>query len=499
MSSESTPPIIARAVAAAERTAVVAGQDAFTYARLLDASARVAAALLDGRGDREGALVAFLVAPGWEYVAVQWGAWRACGVAVPLAVSHPENELEYVVRDADAEIVVAHPSFSEVLRPVAERNGRRFLTTDDALAGAPGALPVVAEDRPAMIIYTSGTTGKPKGVVTTHANLRAQVTTLVEAWGWTAEDRTLLVLPLHHVHGIVNVLACALWSGAACEILPRFDSDETWRAIESGRLTLFMAVPTVYRRLIAAFDEADAERRARMVEGCGKMRLMVSGSAALPVLMLERWREISGHTLLERYGMTEIGMALSNPLNGERRPGSVGLPLPGVETRVVDDEGVPVEPGTPGDLEIRGPSVFHEYWRRPQATGEAFRDGWFRTGDVAVVEGGYHRLLGRRSVDIIKTGGFKVSALEIEEVLREHPGIAECAVVGIGDEEWGERVCVAVECAGDAPPLAELQAWARQHLAPYKLPRDLRHVDSLPRNAMGKVVKPEVAKLFGEG
>lgn len=499
MASESTPPIVARAVAAAERTAVVAGADTFTYAQLLDASARVAAALLDGRGDLDGARVAFLVPPGWEYVAVQWGAWRAGGVAVPLAVSHPENELEYVVRDADAEIVVAHPAFAEVLRPVAERNGRRFITTEDALAAAPGALPEVAEERPAMIIYTSGTTGKPKGVVTTHANVRAQVTTLVQAWGWTAEDRTLLVLPLHHVHGIVNVLACALWSGAACEILSRFDADETWRAIESGRLTLFMAVPTVYRRLIAAFDEADAERRARMVEGCRKMRLMVSGSAALPVQMLERWREISGHTLLERYGMTEIGMALSNPLQGERRPGSVGLPLPGVETRVVDDEGAPVEPGTPGDLEIRGPSVFHEYWRRPEATAEAFRDGWFRTGDVAVVEGGYHRLLGRRSVDIIKTGGFKVSALEIEEVLREHPGIAECAVVGIGDEEWGERVCVAVECAGAAPPLAELQAWARQHLAPYKLPRDLRRVDALPRNAMGKVVKPEVAKLFGDG
>ncbi|MBD0320526.1 MAG: acyl-CoA synthetase, partial [Gemmatimonadetes bacterium] len=450
MAPESTSPIVARAAAFAGRTAVVVGSDTLTYADLLDASARVAGALLDGRGDLEGARVAFLVPPGWEYVAVQWGAWRAGGVAVPLAVSHPESELEYVVQDAEADIVVAHPAFAEVLRAVAERNGRRFLTTDDALAAAPGALPEVAEERAAMIIYTSGTTGKPKGVVTTHANLRAQVTTLVRAWEWTADDRTLLVLPLHHVHGIVNVLACALWSGAACEILPRFDADETWRAIESGRLTLFMAVPTVYRRLIAAYDEADAERRARMAEGCAKMRLMVSGSAALPVQMLERWREISGHTLLERYGMTEIGMALSNPLHGERRPGSVGLPLPGVEARVVDDEGTAVEPGTPGDLEIRGPSVFHEYWRRPQATEEAFRDGWFRTGDVAVVEDGYYRILGRRSVDIIKTGGYKVSALEIEEVLRTHPAIGECAVVGVQDADWGERICAAVETAEDS-------------------------------------------------
>jgi malonyl-CoA/methylmalonyl-CoA synthetase len=496
MALSSAQPLVARAEAAGERTCIVAGEGTYSYAELLEASGRVAAALLGGRAELEGARVAFLAPPGWDYVAVQWGVWRAGGVAVPLAVSHPETELEYVVLDADAEIVVAHPELAGALRAVAERNGRRFLLTGEALAAEPVPLPGIDEERPALIIYTSGTTGRPKGVVSTHANLRAQITTLVDAWGWTAEDRTLLVLPLHHVHGVVNVLCCALWSGAVCEILPRFDADETWRAIESGRLTLFMAVPTVYRRLIAAFDGADEERRARMVAGGRGMRLMVSGSAALPVQMLERWREISGHTLLERYGMTEIGMALSNPLEGERRPGSVGLPLPGVETRVVGDEGAPVPPGTPGDLEIRGPSVFHQYWRRPEATAEAFRDGWFRTGDVAVVEDGYYRLLGRRSVDIIKTGGFKVSALEIEEVLREHPAIAECAVVGIDDEEWGERVCLAVEAAGDLPPLAELQAWARQRLAPYKLPRDLRLVDSLPRNAMGKVVKPEVARLF---
>ncbi|HEX2205891.1 MAG TPA: acyl-CoA synthetase [Longimicrobium sp.] len=490
------PPIVARARTHLDQTAVVSPEGTFTYAELLDASARIAAALLDGRADLGEARVAFLAPPGWDYIAVQWGVWRAGGIAVPLAVSHPPAELEYVVRDADAEIVVAHPEFADVLRPVAERNGRRFLLTDELRSAEPATLPAVTEERRAMIVYTSGTTGRPKGVVSTHANLRAQITTLVDAWGWTADDRTLLVLPLHHVHGIVNVLACALWSGAACEVLPRFDADAAWEAVESGRLTLFMAVPTVYRRLIAAYDEADAERQKRMAEGCRRMRLMVSGSAALPVQTLERWREISGHTLLERYGMTEIGMALSNPLHGERRPGSVGVPLPGVEARLVDDEGGEVEPGTPGEVEIRGPSVFLEYWRRPEATAEAFRDGWFRTGDVGVVEDGYWRLLGRRSVDIIKTGGYKVSALEIEEVLREHPAIAECAVVGVDDPDWGERVCVAVECGADAPELDALQAWARERLAPYKLPREIRRVDALPRNAMGKVVKPEVAKLF---
>jgi malonyl-CoA/methylmalonyl-CoA synthetase len=223
---------------------------------------------------------------------------------------------------------------------------------------------------------------------------------------------------------------------------------------------------------------------------------MVSGSAALPVRTLERWREISGHTLLERYGMTEIGMALGNPLHGERRPGFVGAPLPGVEVRLVEEDGRAVEPGAPGEIEVRGPGVFLEYWRRPEATAEAFREGrWFRTGDVAVAEEGSYRILGRRSVDIIKTGGFKVSALEIEEVLRTHPAVAECAVVGVEDAEWGERVCAAVELR-EALTLDQLQPWARERLAPYKLPRALLSVDALPRNAMGKVMKPEVAKLF---
>ena len=224
---------------------------------------------------------------------------------------------------------------------------------------------------------------------------------------------------------------------------------------------------------------------------------MVSGSAALPVRTLERWREISGHTLLERYGMTEFGMALSNSLHGERRPGFVGTPLPGVEVRLVAEDGTPVGPGTPGELEVRGPGVFLEYWRRPDATATAFRGGWFRTGDVALLENGAYRILGRLSVDIIKTGGYKISALEIEEVLRTHSAVAECAVVGIEDVEWGERVCAAVELAsGSQLTLPELQAWAKERLAPYKVPRALSVVQVLPRNALGKVMKPQVAKLF---
>jgi malonyl-CoA/methylmalonyl-CoA synthetase len=497
--SVGTLPLIARARRShGDRVAIVDGAGKHTYRELLEASAAAAACFLAGRIDLAEARVAFFVPPGFEHVAIQWGIWRAGGIAVPLALSHPAAELSYVIRDAEASIVVADPAYADALRPLAESAHARFVTTTRALAARHWSLPEVREDRRAMMVYTSGTTGKPKGVVTTHANIRAQIECLVDAWEWTAEDRTLLVLPLHHVHGIVNVVACALWAGAGCRMLPRFDAEETWARIELGRLSVFMAVPTIYGRLIAAWEAAPAERRATWSRECRQMRLMVSGSAALPVQMLERWREISGHTLLERYGMTEIGMALSNPLHGERRPGHVGAPLPGVEARLVDERGTPVAPGTPGEIEIRGPNVFLEYWRRPDATRDAFRDGWFRTGDTAVVEDGSYRILGRSSVDIIKTGGFKVSALEIEEELRTHPAVAECAVVGVEDPEWGERVSVAVElAAGAGLELAALQAWARERLAPYKVPRALRCVSALPRNAMGKVLKPEVVKLFG--
>ncbi|MBX6365924.1 MAG: acyl-CoA synthetase, partial [Gemmatimonadetes bacterium] len=424
----------------------------------------------------------------------------AGGIAVPLAVPHPPAELAYVLDDAEPEVVATHPSLVERVAGVAAERGLRVIETPALLEERPPArLPTLAADRRAMMLYTSGTTGRPKGVVTTHGNLEAQVRALVDAWEWTERDRILLSLPLHHVHGIVNVLTCALWSGAICEILPAFDARAVWARLARGDLTLYMAVPTLYRRLIDAWEAADEATRAAWSAGARRLRLMVSGSAALPVPTLERWEAITGHRLLERYGMTEIGMALSNPLRGERRPGHVGRPLPGVEVRLVDETGAPVADGAPGQIQVRGPGVFREYWRRPDATAAAFTpDGWFRTGDLAVLEDGSYRILGRESVDILKTGGEKVSALEIEAVLRGHPLVADCAVVGVPDAEWGERVCAAVVAPpGSAGPASdELRAWARERLAPWKVPKEVRVVAELPRNAMGKVTKPAVRELF---
>lgn len=480
-----------------DRTAIIVAEGVFTYRQLLDASAKIASGLLAGDNDLQEKRVAFLIPPGFQYVAVQWGIWRAGGIAVPLGISHPSPELDYVIADAEAKIIVTHSDFARLLRPIAAARNAKLLLTSEIAQATATTLPIIDAGRRAMIVYTSGTTGKPKGVVATHKNIAAQIKTLIAAWEWTAADRILHALPLHHIHGIINALNCALWAGATCEILPKFDVHAVWSRLLSGKITLFMAVPTIYSKLIAAWEQASPPQQKAMSAACAKMRLMISGSAPLPVRIFEKWQEITQHVLLERYGMTEIGMALSNPLHGERVPGCVGAPLAGVEVRLVDDDGKEVEDGIPGEILVKSPSVFLEYWNKPAETQDAFRDGWFCTGDVAVVQKGVYRILGRRRVDIIKTGGYKVSALEIEEVLRTHPEITECAVVGVADRDWGERVCAAlVLTPQSALQLDSLRRWALERLAVYKIPAEIVIVADLPRNAMGKVMKPEVKKIF---
>ena len=483
-----------RAAQHADRTAIVDGGQAHDYADLLDASSRVAHSLLDGSPDLDGQRVAFMVTPSFEHVAVQWGIWRAGGTAVPLCLSHPPAELAYVLDDAAPTVVVGDAAHAGPLGPLVEDRGLQWLPVDDALQGAAGPLPTVPLDRPALMIYTSGTTGRPKGVVSTHGNLKAQIGSLVEAWAFSSTDRTVLDLPLHHLHGILNVVCCSLWVGATVEMHARFDAAATWERLASGDLTLYMAVPTIYRRLIDHWTAAGPAERDRLTTGVRGLRLMVSGSAALPVPTMQRWEEISGHTLLERYGMSELGMALSNPLHGDRVAGSVGFPMPGVEVRLVDEDGVEVEGHLPGEIQVRGDTVFLEYWRRPEATAASFtEDGWFMTGDIATRQDGRYRILGRSSVDILKTGGEKVSALDVENVLLGHPGVAECAVVGLADPDWGQRIVAAVVPVEPDLDTDALREWCRGHLSPFKIPKSIQLVDALPRNAMGKVVKATVA------
>ncbi|HMI92682.1 MAG TPA: acyl-CoA synthetase [Polyangiales bacterium] len=511
-----TIPLIARARAHAQegRVALIDDEWSMSYEQLLAASERAARALLAAAAvaDLDGARVAFLVPPGCAYVIAQWGIWRAGGIAVPLCVAHPAPELAYTIDDSGASLLIAHASLRALLEPIARERSVPLIASEDLERhadvdhGADGvehraraALPAVAPERGALLLYTSGTTGKPKGVLSSHAILAAQIESVVQAWEWSERDHILHVLPLHHLHGVLNALSAALWSGACCELFPRFDAERVFARIAAARgLTLFMAVPTIYARLLALWEQASEEQRAAFGAGCRQLRLMVSGSAALPVALFERWRELSGHSLLERYGMTEFGMGLGNPLHGERLPGHVGVPFPGVEVRLCDDGGDAVPDGSPGKIQVRGPGVFARYWQKPEATAAAFTaDGWFETGDVAQRERGVYRILGRESVDILKTGGYKVSALEIEEALREHPAIRECAVVGVPDPEWGQRVAAAVLLhAGQTLTLEQLRAFGKERLAPYKVPSLLRVVADLPRNAMGKVQKPDVTRWF---
>ncbi|MGB5371328.1 MAG: AMP-binding protein, partial [Flavobacteriaceae bacterium] len=294
------------------RMALVSKGRAYSYKTLRETSNCVAANLLKGKKDLNEARVAFLVPPSFEYTAVQWGIWAAGGIAVPLCELHPLPSIEYVIEDTRATMVIVHPDFEEFLAPLATAADTSIVPLGMVLKERTVLLPEIDSGRRAMILYTSGTTSKPKGVVTTHANIEAQIIALVTAWEWQKDDYILNILPLHHVHGIINVMSCALWCGACCEFLPKFDAQAVWEIIESGRLTLFMAVPTIYYKLISFWDQAPEGRQKILAESASKLRLMVSGSAALPVPVLEKWRVITGQTLLERYGMTEIGMGRSN-------------------------------------------------------------------------------------------------------------------------------------------------------------------------------------------
>ena len=479
------------------RVALVSNGNSHSYGQLLESSQYVAANLLKGKLDLDEARIAFLVPPSFEYTAVQWGVWAAGGIAVPLCVLHPLPSIQYVLENSQANMVIAHSDYVEFLKPLEAAIGISIIPLDSVLKKNTYALPKVDSARRAMILYTSGTTSKPKGVVTTHDNIEAQISTLVDAWEWDKDDHILNILPLHHVHGIINVMSCALWSGASCEFLPKFDAEKVWNVIKSGRLTLFMAVPTIYYKLISFWEKATSEEQKKMSETAFKLRLMVSGSAALPVPVLEKWKEITRQTLLERYGMTEIGMGLSNSYRGERRPGYVGLPLPGVQMRLVDANNKPVLENEPGEFQIKGPSVFKEYWQKPEATQKAFtREGWFITGDIGILNKGLYKILGRDSVDIIKSGGYKISALEIEDVLRKHELVDDCAVVGLPDEEWGEVVSACIVSNESEIDTISISEWLKTQLPAYKIPRNYILRQELPRNVLGKVTKNELKKMF---
>jgi malonyl-CoA/methylmalonyl-CoA synthetase len=339
-------------------------------------------------------------------------------------------------------------------------------------------------DDPALIVYTSGTTGVAKGAVLTHNNLATNGITLATLWRFTEADRYLAMLPLFHVHGLGNGVHCWLLSGCRMRLLERFDQRTTPAAMTAFAPTVVFGVPTVYVRLLDPAVVTDAQTAAI----ARAARLFVSGSAPLPTHVLEAFRVRYGHTILERYGMSEALMIMSNPYEGERRAGSVGFPLPGVSARLVGDDGAVVGDDAVGELEIRSPHLFAGYWRRPEATAAAFHDGWFRTGDLAVRSAhGHYQLRGRRG-DLIISGGFNIYPREIEELLLEDPRVREAVVVGLPDEARGE-VPIAYVCADDTLNVTELTELCRAQLASFKIPRAFIRMEALPRTALGKVQK----------
>ncbi len=446
-----------------------------TAAEVEDATRRVAGRL-QAAGLEPGVRMLFSAESSLELVIAHLGALRSGIVVVPANTAYREREVAHIVNDArPAAALVDSDDRARWVRAAAGSETLVVSPEVDLPDCEPAFLDAAAPDDPALIGYTSGTTGSPKGAVLSHANLLAGCESVGLAWRWTAADRLVLALPLFHVHGLCVGLHGTLLAGASAVLLPRFDVGAVLDASAEHAASMFFGVPTMYHRL------AQSPRVGELA----RLRLCVSGSAPLPGELHHTLAERGRQQVLERYGLTETLMLVSNPYDGERRPGSVGFPLPGVELRLSD--------GQEGEIQVRGPNVFAGYWARPEATAESFTNGWFRTGDLASMDAdGYIRILGR-SKELIISGGLNVYPREVEEVLLAHPDVAEVAVVGTPSDEWGEVVTAFVVRADSEVTAESLLAYAGERLAPFKRPRLIHFVATLPRNALGKVLKHELA------
>lgn len=479
-------------------------------------------------------------------------------IALPLAQSFPSSEIRYILENSEARILLSTTKFEDKARDVLSD----IITTNPQLeilskieTGATSAENVRFEDRDLLhggfMLYTSGTTSRPKGVVLSTSVLMAQAKSLIEAWKYTRQDHLLHVLPLHHIHGTVNALFTPLIAGATIEFQYPFNAESVWQRFAapfldpvlstSKPVTFFTVVPTIYSRLLNAFPALDQKTKTAAQESLlpRNLRLNISGSAALPTPVKKSWSELSGgNVLLERYGMTEVGMALSCGLDfADRVDASVGWPLPSVQVRLVDvEDGTVINLGEEldangkpreGEIQLRGPTVFSEYWRNPTATSAEFVEAadkgqkWFKTGDVATraevtgaglsdqdwAKGPMYFIKGRKSVDIIKTGGEKVSALEVERELLSLPQVSEAAVVGLPSDQWGQKLAAVIVLTADGKTAGkgsrpwgpmDMRRALKDRLVNYKIPQELKVVDTIPRNAMGKVNKKVLIKeLFG--
>jgi malonyl-CoA/methylmalonyl-CoA synthetase len=445
-----------------DRPALRFGEKSLTYRELGNVAAGVAVRI-SGHGR-----VAVWATPTIETCVAVVAALLAGVPVIPINPKVGERELEHILGDSSPDLVLRE-------------------TDIDITDTTPRPVPAdeIDGETPGFIVYTSGTTGPPKGVVLPRRAITTNLDAIADAWEWTADDVLVHALPLFHVHGLILGVVGPLRRGGTVHHIAKFSS-EAVAAELSGAATMMFGVPTMYHRLAQ-----DVEHNPELAKAIGHARLLVSGSAALPAGDHERIAQATGQRIVERYGMSETLMNCSVRASGERRPGAVGLPVDGVALRLVDEQGNPVGDGEVGEIEVRGPNLFLEYLNRPDATAEALRDGWFRTGDVATKDpDGYVRIVGRRATDLIKSGGYKIGAGEIENVLLEHPQVAEVAVTGEPDDDLGERIVAwIVPAPGTEPVAEELVDHVARLLTPHKRPRVVRFLDALPRNEMGKVTK----------
>ena len=453
------------------------GQDALEWAAQvytfgeIDARSNRMARALERRGIGRGDRLCVYLANSIEMIDLYLAAVKLGAIFVPINILYRDREMSHILGDAEPKLLITAKEVPELLAESAAQSGASL--PDSGVTG----------DDVAALVYTSGTTGVSKGAMLTHNNFAVNAANLMQAWRIVPQDRFLLAPPLFHVHALGNGLHSWLFSGCRMRLLERFDHTTAVAQFLDFKPTLFFGVPAMYIRLL----DTPAQQAREIGRG---MRLFVCGSAPLPAQILEEFRGLFGHTILERYGMSETIMNISNPYDGERRPGSVGLPLPGVEVKIVKPDGAIAADGETGELWLKGPNVFAGYWRRADATKAAFAGGWFKTGDIGVRSpDGYYTLSGRKS-DLIISGGFNIYPREIEEFLMEQPEVAEAAVVGETDRVRGEiPVAYVVWREGAAHDAASLEARCRDKLASFKIPRRFEPVDKLPRNALGKVQK----------
>ncbi len=470
----------------------------YTYAELERETARLARFFKD-LGLAKGERVAVHVEKSPEALFVYLAAVRAGLVYLPFNTAYQRGEMEHFINDAEPALIVCRPQSLDMMRPLAAAARTRFLHTLDEDGG--GTLMEAARKRPAefttiavedddlaSILYTSGTTGRSKGAMLTHRNLTSNALTLLDYWGFTRSDVLLHALPIFHIHGLFVASNLCLLSGGKMFFLKKFDAKQVLRYLP--RSTVFMGVPTYYTRLLAEPDLTH--------EACRHMRLFISGSAPLLNETFASFRERTGHTILERYGMSETGMNTSNPLAGERVAGTVGFPLPGVTVRVTDENDRPVAAETIGHIQLKGPNVFKGYWRMPEKTREEFTaDGYFRTGDMGKFDAKGYLTIAGRSKDMVITGGYNVYPKEIETMINEIPGVAESAVIGTPHPDFGEAVtAVVVPKPGATLSAEEVIERLKGEMANYKIPKQVYFTDDLPRNAMGKVQKNALRERY---